>query len=352
MRLSALLLILLLSGCGVEPPQAWFSTYLARLGRVLDQPVPPVAASDARAAFPARRELRALPRQDSIGLLDFLSLQGCALQQVVGERNSALGRVAGPSTDLVFELRFLALAPACAAVLREAGEQALADRLDGAAAGKRAALPASIWRALLGSDEYRQFWRAPRQLADYPVQANLPVDDVLLALDGLARQWLAGDYRVDVAVLEGHLRQLSLGDGGALYAGLALQSSHLAAADALVGARLSDRALCVGAGSEAGPVARNVVNRFFIGAIQPWSARLNARRLRLLPLVRRLEATLRPGETPAFAAWRLYRDERLQRWSGAPARHVAALLPLLEQCGVAPQQAAVLPARLAAGAVI
>ena len=310
-------ILLLLSGCGADGPASWFDTYIDRMARVLDVDARGAPAV-ARLPFPVRRELRLERAQVSIDLLDFLALQDCGLQEVVARRNSALGKVAPASSRLVFDLEFLRLAPACLENLSGEAEAELHEAVATAAAQKRAALPAAIWQALLGGAEYREFWSTPMAMSDYPQAANLPVDEVLRKLLGSVDRWLGGDYTVDRQQLEVRLQRLASGDGGALLAAFELQARQLRQLDGMLVERFEAAPLCPGAASARAEPLRNVVTRFFIGAIQAWSARLNARQLELMPLVQRLEARLASGEPGAFRQWRMQRDDLLTRWAQAP----------------------------------
>lgn len=80
-----------------------------------------------------------LPELD-MGLVDFLSLYGCDLQVVIGERTSTLGRVAPPGKRMAYHLRFLEAADDCLPKVEsesrsKALEEARAARADGASEG-------------------------------------------------------------------------------------------------------------------------------------------------------------------------------------------------------------------------
>ncbi|MFP3442432.1 DUF3080 family protein, partial [Pantoea sp. SIMBA_133] len=63
--------------------------------------------------LPRRRDrVLTMPELD-MGMLDFLSLYGCELQYVVGEKNSVMGRVMQPLNRLRYEIRFIEAARDC-----------------------------------------------------------------------------------------------------------------------------------------------------------------------------------------------------------------------------------------------
>ena len=106
--------------CSREGLDPELETYTHRLADILDTEHHPIAqpsvAIDRRARAAVINNLRA--DQSTLNLLDYLSMSGCRLQQVVSERNNQLGRLADPITVLFFDLRFIALAPDCITTLQ------------------------------------------------------------------------------------------------------------------------------------------------------------------------------------------------------------------------------------------
>ena len=106
--------------CSREGLDPELETYTHRLADILDTEhhpiVQPPVAIDRRARAAVINNLRA--DLSTLNLLDYLSMSGCRLQQVVSERNNQLGRLADPITVLFFDLRFIALAPDCITTLQ------------------------------------------------------------------------------------------------------------------------------------------------------------------------------------------------------------------------------------------
>ncbi|KGE05231.1 hypothetical protein HRUBRA_00176 [Pseudohaliea rubra DSM 19751] len=207
-------------------------------------------------------------------------------------------------------------------------------------ATKREQLPVRIYNATLGSEEFRDFWRAPAGLGNYPEATSSEPVSALLTLDALAARWLAGDYRADNQAFELLLSTIARGDGGALLAALTLQQEVLARADTVLARRGAAGPLCPG-GLVPGEVdvLRTVVRKFFVGEVQPWSAAVDRRRQQLLPPLQALEGRLAAALPPNYATWRRQRDTALAA-AGAPRQHVEAILKLLADCpggpGLAP----------------
>jgi hypothetical protein len=323
-------LALALPGCGDPGPRAALDTYLSRLSRPLDADVPSWAAVDPPPP-PRSAELRVPVTAGRLDALDFLALRGCRLQATVGKRNSSLGRLAPPSQTLLLELEFLRLAPACVETLRADGRDALAITLENAAASKREALPLRIYNATLASEEFRAFWQGGAgPLAHYPKNTSSAPTLALDALLASSERWLAGDYRADNRQVEILLSEIATGDGGRLRRALALQGAALDVANGMLASRAP---LCRGSlQPREADIVKNVVARFFVEGVQPWSAALGRRRHELLPPITRLEDLLAPVLPEAYRHWQTRRDAALTRAADAPRQHVEQVQATLEGC--------------------
>lgn len=332
-RLSLSLLALLATGCTRPGPEAAFDTYLDRLARPLDV-TPPRFERAAIARLPRRAELRIDLPNTSLDTLDFLALTGCEVQITIGKRNSSLGRMASASQRLLLDLEYLRLAPACIEHMAGQGNTELANLLREAHRLKRQQLPARIFLATLAGPEFRSFWRPPSALGDYPATTSSAVITALEAIAADSRRWLAGDYSADNLQFELHLSEVNKGDGGKLLRALAMQASWLATADGMLAERASEGPLCTPRiRPAAADIVPNVVRKFFVGAIQPWSAAVDRRQFQLLPPVRALESALAGALPDSYRRWREQRDTAMERWSEAPRHHVTAVQALLAPCG-------------------
>ncbi|MEQ9464988.1 MAG: DUF3080 family protein [Haliea sp.] len=325
-------LCLWLAGCGGQQPEAALARYLERLARTLDQPSPAVAVPEVP-RLPPRGELRLDLEGGNLGTLDFLALSGCEVQITIGKRNSSLGLLASPSQRLLLELEFLRLAPACIAHMRNEERTELAELLQGAVELKQQQLPALIFNATLAGPEYRKLWQPPQDLGDYPVQTSSVPLTALAAINASARRWLAGDYRASNVDFEIQLSEVAQADGGALLKALALQAGWLEAGNGLLRARRQRGPLCSGPiRPAAATVLRNVIGKFFVGEVQPWSAALGRRQHELLPLVAALESGLESALPGAYRDWQQQRAASLQAWTAAPRQHVGELQQVLAPC--------------------
>lgn len=337
-RLLCALAVTALVGCGVDPSVERFENYRERLARSLKQDN--LAARElAIPERPSKRALQLTTSEQSIGLLDFLKLYDCSVWQVIGERNSALGKVAPASQTLFTELDFLRLAPQCSRTLRARGADALAKKLADAIDVKRRELAIRIWQATLGSDEFDALWHVPLALGDFQPASDLPVEDALHTLSRASERWLGGDYQYDAETIETALGRIRHGSAGHWLRAAALTQSQLDAASQIAAGRLQRRPLCFrGQANQQAAIFRNVVQQFFVGDIQVWAAEYNRVLYQVLGAHKALEASLLAVQPDSYRAWAAQRDTLLDNMNEAAREHVAALAPLLRSCGLLPGQ--------------
>ncbi|MEM9603030.1 MAG: DUF3080 family protein [Pseudomonadota bacterium] len=315
---------------------ARFENYRERLARSIKLDpvdVTPVEPTDR----PPRRSLALEATDQSIGLLGFLKLYDCALWKTVGERNSALGKVATASQRLFTELDFLRLAPDCIDTLTARGEDALADQLSTALDIKRDELPIRIWQATLGGEEFEQLWHVPLALGDYDAEADFALEAPLTTLGSWVTRWLNGDHRYDAEAFELALGAVRHGNAGYWLRAAALTQSQLRAAGDTVERRLAGRPLCFdGKANQQARIVLNVVQGYFVGDVQVWASSINRVLYRVMPLHQQLESELDPVQPAAYRLWAATRDTQLAAFAEAAREHVATLQPLLRSCGLLP----------------
>lgn len=109
--------------------------------------------SEAGLVLPSRRDRRIDLPDHRIGGFDFLAVQGCRLSQLIGHRNSPMGRVMVRSRLLIHELEVLEAAGACL----EGLPQERAERFATLISAKRSELPAHVWNALWIGEELERY---------------------------------------------------------------------------------------------------------------------------------------------------------------------------------------------------
>lgn len=115
MRFSTLLMLVVLvslSGCSKPDTKATLTDYQKRLSRVLELEKSTVQTAPL-AVLPRPSELRQPLPDIRMDLTDAWASRECGLDQLIGERNSGLGKVFQPSMQLNYELRLLARLQQC-----------------------------------------------------------------------------------------------------------------------------------------------------------------------------------------------------------------------------------------------
>lgn len=287
-RIAPLLLLLLvviaMAGCEQRRgSREMLDNYLWRLENVTGLSARWPREEELRVPGPPRKRLRMIETSEfEIGMLDFLSLQGCGLGEVIGWRNSSLGRVMPPSQRIVYELKFLGAADECIAALRADGEAELAAQLAEAAVRKRRELPLVFWNGLFAGDEFAALFSvsAPPPGPDEVGPELQSLLQSLLDVEAQLRSWResiadpAGpDVVYDGTGFENALAALNGSRaGGGLLRALSELGAYLDSAAELIENALRAKALCpMRKTTERGRYLRNVFDLFYAGEVQPYA---------------------------------------------------------------------------------
>lgn len=323
---------MVLMGCSEPDLDGQYTSYLGRLENTLGENAQLLPPSHSPRP-PRVGKLQHNLATRSVDPLDFMALHGCALQVNIGKRNSSLGRLAKPSQKLLLDLEYLRLAPTCIEHLTKLGKSTLADAVNKAGILKREQLPKTIFNATLGGEEFRAFWQARPTPGLYPPVASSEVLTALASLHQHTKRWLEDDYRADNQAFEILLSQVAGGDGGALLQSLARQRDWLDEANRMLSKRRKRGPLCApGIRHDAADVLPKVVQKFFVGEIQPQAASMERRLYQLLPAIDALEQTLAAALPDRYQRWQTARNALLETARAAPANHVAHIKTLLDDC--------------------
>lgn len=309
--------------CDIRPqPERKLAAYVAAIDPAQGD-APPFTSTVQRLPPRPQRSVE-LPRR-TIDIAGFLALQGCALGELVGYRNSGLGRVMTDSQRWVYEAAFLRAAEACLPEL----DAARRDELREVTGDKRDELPIVVFNAIWGGNELQHLLALSGRDLE-PGGAALAAADAL----GLLRRFAADPLAVTSPDLEGALAVLrSSTAGGDVLRALAVLAHYLDEA----AARLEAAA--------AAPDCerlRGVFERRYAGEVQPYVARTHQAAAPLMAALWDLysETYARlPAALPEVAAW----AEQLspsagawRRYEAALARHTAAWQRVAAACGFAP----------------
>ena len=324
--------LVLLQACQPSGPDAPFKRYLGQLDLALSLPRPAMRTTPVP-GFPETRDLPLAISPGSIDKLDFQRLSGCAVQANIGKRQTSLGQFAKPSQRLLLDLEYLRLAPACIRRLHDANRHTLADSLESARREQQAQLPALIFNATLGSDEYRALWLTTPVAGDYPRSASDALSAALAAINGQTRSWLNGDYRAYNRDFELLLSAVAGGDGGARLQDWSHQIDWLATANLMLEHALSTGTLCREQTSD--PTAANriaIANSYFIDTIEALAARSQLHYLQALAPVSALETQLSGVLPRHYRRWIATRDQHVEALVRVPHKHLRLLGRLQQTC--------------------
>ena len=337
------------AACGdANDPQAMLVDYVERVENVTDAKASARAFASSLLSYPDRRDRR-LPLTDvRINLLEFLGLIQCGLQEIVGERNSSLGKVMPVSQQLVYEHRLLVGARQCRRELAEKDSNLfeLQQTLDEIIAIKTADLPRAYWNATFGSPEFEHMFSlaaAPLRI-DAAGRSNPEIERALLHLANLGSRLGDATLELESARLEAHYKALtSQRLAGELLGALELLRHYLDAAAGAIETRLERRPMCFD--RRPTPAARNLNNvfhKYYVAQVQPYLAQVHRQTRGWLEPINRLAGAQAALTTPAFAT---YFDVQLSldapdalwtRYEASLRRHTRAWQTILGQCGLMP----------------
>ncbi len=330
------LIMLGTQACSREGLDPELDTYTNRLADILDTEHHPIAQPpvtiDRRTRAAVINNLRT--DQSTLNLLDYLSMSGCKLQQVISERNNQLGRLADPITVLFFDLRFITLAPDCIRTL-QADDPRTAQILSEALASKLANRSRHIEQAILLSDEMVTFWKhsAFTQIAPQSTMSEV------MALNALSQQvvQLKQGELLEVSDIYDSLQPLNNGLGGKLLSGWLSLSQHLQEAEHHLDQFSETRPLCFN--RQSNPRAdrfEGLVTRRFATSVQREINRLEQATRKVMPAMGKLERSLATGQTPALTAFQTERDQLIDNTRALLVHHVQRLGDTLGTCGLRP----------------
>ncbi|MEO0442304.1 MAG: DUF3080 family protein [Pseudomonadota bacterium] len=343
--LISLLSLTLLSCEPSDSAESMFSNYLWRLSNSLELDLDIVDPPADLPRYATRRELLYSIPSININLLEFLKLSRCDLQRHIGQRNSALGKVMKDSQILIYDSVFIQLAQEC--LTHYEPTDPLYITLATALEHKQRYLPELIWNASFASDEFQQLFSLGAKPFDYTSLSNNPVE-LIYALEQMA-DFLAqlAVNRADISDAEtAQAFEQALGViGSSKYIGALRLSMKkvrytFAQADQLLQVRLDKRPLCTA--TRPNNAQFNIVNtvfqKFYIGDVQPYIAKLYQRAERVFAAIDQLQA--RQKTNPDFNIYwqNLYAgpNSEWHTYKQAIEQHRAGWQSLFVQCGALP----------------
>ncbi len=330
-RIICVLSLTLLCACQPKPPaEALLDDYLSRLSRVLDVDRPPLA-EQATPRMPPARELQVALEPLSINLLDFWGFRSCGLSEVLGERNSILGRVMVPSQHLHMDGRILQQLRHCMRTLDDEERVELAAELE---KQKLRQWPGRYWNATAAAPELRAFWSPSTTPLVPGEEASFQEAQTALAFLTKLPDRLENHQWPERSELESHykaLEQYSL--GGKLLRSLTLGSQRIQSANEMLAVARERRTLCPGGLQKKElEYARTVMVKVFVGEVQPWLAAVNRRASSLTQSYRALLEQQAEELQPALHPFLEDVTTQHSEFQDALRRHVDLWQGLFDEC--------------------
>jgi hypothetical protein len=187
-------------------------------------------------------------------------------------------------------------------------------------------------RSVFEGTEYREFWKMPLALNDYPA-ADLSGESerALIQVVGLREAWLNGRVSEGRSEFESLLFLISTGDGGALLKAYQLLLRKLHDLNALLNQVLGARNLCEPVRPYSREILQNVVQKFFVGDVQIWAAALNKRQYALQAALEELEPAFESVLSDEYRSWAKQRDALFSEARHAIKMHVQKVQILLNE---------------------
>lgn len=306
--------------------------YISRLSNAAELPIPAVIGlritkPPVIAPPPAGEDA------DTLSLIDFLALSGCELQANIAKRNTTMGRNASASQRLIFDLEFIRLAPTCIDKLRAEDEEDIVDLLEISLAKRNELLVYTVAQAILGGTEWREFWRAPELLNDYPANTSGDAAQSLWELSQRIKRFLNGNWSPADEALEPLLATLRVDAGGQLLRAAMIQEQALTQANQILTTSKEAGKYCAGERqSQTGTISKTIVAKYFAGDVQVWSSAVSQRHYEIQAPLAAIEKSLATALTDSYIAWTEERDRQLNALFSEPRQHVSIVQAALETC--------------------
>lgn len=323
------LTLLTLVGCQVNTSQQ-MQDYNQRLSRVLAMDVPEQAVR--RPELTSDRQWQADTTEIRLAVFEAWGFRRCQLTELMGERNSSLGKVLSASQQYLYEARLLTALDRCLQMLDEHPE--LMARSLEIQAIKASDHAAYLYNATLGGPEFRQFvsysqreWSLAR-----PASATSVVH--------IFQQWQDWQQQppspADAQLFEQQLQTLrQLRQGGGWLKSVVAANQGLRQAEAML-QRAVQQPLCQpGRYPAQAEIADNVLQRQFIVRLQPHLGDLNRYGQLYVPALLDLA---HPWQTLSPEAWQYASAvaEVFAEFQQSNRDHSAAWQALLASCNRPP----------------
>ncbi len=279
-------LLLLLStsfitGCiDTDPAQSLVETYAERTSRAIDVDFDLQLNKTAELypTLPDRRDRTESLIPITEGLIDVLDLKQCGLIDLIAQRNTSLGKLAGGSQRLIYELEFIPKARDCQTLLTgDERKVEVLDRVTEINQIKSENWPKQIWNSLYISAEMEQHFSLGG--SPIPPEADYSTAELMLTMQRFAE--IAQTHRDDdwqtpsfTNKLERDYETLYRSNFGSEWlASMALLTQVLEQTSEAINQRLNGRPICFNQRqNQKSEILWNVFMKFYVNSLQPYIA--------------------------------------------------------------------------------
>lgn len=326
---SFAILCCLLFACGEHKKIANdLSDYSERLQNYTGIDIAP-NSTDLGLDAPSKASLKLEVDSLSINLREFYAFNTCSLNQLVAQRNTALGKMQLPSSRFAYESELIVELAKCQQLSQDEKPELVA-KLSEWAEIKKEQLP-YVWSNLLSqsNETYRHFTANSGYISGNNSDAFQATKQ---ALTFLLKSKNLNNHPVDISALELHLQQL---DNAPLLSRIwrtqILLQQKLDSISTLLTSYLDSNSCKNVKEEESIEIMRNIFRIFFAERIQPVAAELNNYYYRLSPLIEQIIAS--PELPQAFKDYLFkHNTTNFQAYTGAMQSHIKLWQQIFGRC--------------------
>ncbi|NRP94192.1 hypothetical protein XMG59_000275 [Marinobacterium sp. xm-g-59] len=343
--LTLLLSTSFIAGCiDTDPAQSLIETYAERTSRAIDIDfdLQLNKTSKLYPILPDRRERTETLRPITEGLIDVLDLKQCGLIDLIAQRNTSLGKLAGGSQRLIYELGFIPKLRSCQKLLTgDSSQTDVLARVQEINQIKSDNWPKQIWNSLYSSPEMEQHF----SLGAAPLlpDADYSTSELMLTMQRFAEiaetqnntDWQTPSFANE---LERDYETLYRSNFGSEWlASMALLTQVLEQTSEAINQRLNDRPICFNQRqNQKSEILWNVFMKFYVNSLQPYIAQVERTGRQWSNLHQAIIASLNLPQSRWLDTYTHPEGEVWSRYLKARENHTQSWQNILDQCGLRP----------------
>ena len=343
--LTLLLSTSFMTGCiDTDPAKSLVETYAERTSRAIDIEfdLKLNKTSELYPILPDRRERTASLTPITEGLIDVLDLKQCGLIDLIAQRNTSLGKLAGGSQRLIYELEFIPKLRGCQALLTNDSSQTdVLARVKEINQIKSENWPRQIWNSLYSSSEMEQHFSLGA--APLPPDADYSIAELMLTMQRfveIAETQSHSDWQTPSFAneLERDYETLYRSRFGSEWlASMALLTQVLEQTSEAIKQRLNDRPICFNQRqNQKSEILWNVFMKFYVNSLQPYIAQVERTGRQWSELHQRINTSLNLPQGQWLDTYTHPEGKVWSRYLQAREKHTKAWQDILDQCGLRP----------------